>query len=86
VVKQKTKTLLSKISDELISEKAKNKILMIENKKAIGALRHAKKQRTRSKKLMEEFRSYKQTATIIFSSSKVKKYLKLEASRGSVKE
>jgi len=57
VVEQKTKKLLSKISDELISEKAKNKILMIKNKKAIGALRHAKKQKTRSKKLIEEFRS-----------------------------
>jgi hypothetical protein len=82
VVKQKTKKLLSKISNKLISEKAKNKILMIKNKKAIGALRHAKKQKTRSKKLIEEFRSRKQTTTIIFSPSKVKKCLELEASRG----
>jgi hypothetical protein len=86
VVKQKTKKLLSKISNELISKKAKNKILMIENKKAIGALGHAKKQRTRSKKLIEEFRSYEQTTTIIFSPSKVKKCLKLKASRGQAKE
>jgi hypothetical protein len=78
--------LLSKISNKLISKKAKNKILIIKNKKAIGALRHAKKQKTRSKKLIEEFRSRKQTTAIIFSPSKVKKCLKLEASRGQVKE
>jgi len=86
VVEQKTKKLLSKISDKLISEKAKNKILMIKNKKALGALRHAKKQKTRGKKLMEEFRSREQTTAIIFSPSKVKKCLKLEASRGQAKE
>jgi hypothetical protein len=86
VIEQKTKKLLSKISNELISEKAKNKILMIENKKAIGALRHAKKQKTRGKKLMEEFRSREQTTAIIFSPSKVKKCLELEASRGQAKE
>jgi hypothetical protein len=86
VVEQKTKKLLSKTSDELISEKAKNKILMIENKKAIGALRHVKKQKTRGKKLMEESRSREQIAAIVFSPSKVKKCLELEASRGQAKE
>jgi hypothetical protein len=78
--------LLSKTSNKLISKKAKNKILIIKNKKAIGALRHAKKQKTCSKKLIEEFRSRKQTTTIIFSPSKVKKCLELKASRRQAKE
>jgi hypothetical protein len=78
--------LLSKISNKLTSKRAKNKILMIENKKAIKALRHVKKQNIYGKKLIQESRSRKQTAAIIFSPNKVRKSLELEASRGQVKE
>jgi hypothetical protein len=86
VVELETKKSLPKISDELTSEKVKNKILKIEKKKALEALKHGKKQGKRGKKLMKEFRSHEQTSAVIFSPRKVRKCLEREACIGQAKE
>jgi hypothetical protein len=86
VAELETKKSLPKISDELTSEKVKNKILKIEKKNALEALKHGKKQRKRGKKLMEEFRSYEQTSAVIFSPRRVRKCLESEACIGQAKE
>ena len=53
VANRKTKKLLSKLTDELLSTKAQLTIAKLEKKKAVEALRAAHKRQKRGKKLME---------------------------------
>jgi hypothetical protein len=83
---RKTKKLLSKLTDKLLSTKAQLTLAKLEKKKALDALRAVQKKQKRGKKLIEEFRASKDYSTVVFSPSKVRKLLDLQKAREQAKE
>jgi hypothetical protein len=82
----KTKRLLSRLTDELLSTKAQLTLAKFEKKKALDALRAVQKKQKRGKKLIEEFRVSEDCGTVVFSPSKVRKLLDLQKAREQAKE
>jgi hypothetical protein len=83
---RKTKKLLSKLTDELLSTKAQLTLAKLEKKKALDALRAVQKKQKRGKKLMEEFRASEDCGAVVFSPSKVRKLLDLQKAREQAEE
>lgn len=83
---RKTKKVLSRLTDELLSTKAQLTLAKLEKKKAFDALRAVQKKQKRGKKFMEEFRASEDCGAVVFSPSKVRKLFDLQKARERAKE
>jgi hypothetical protein len=76
-VDKKTKKVIKRLSDDLHSSRAELVLERLAKQKATEALRHEKKKRKRSRKLIEQFRAEEGSGAILFSPSKVRAALEL---------
>lgn len=80
-VDRKAKKYIKRLSDDLLSTKAKLALEELSKHKLTEALRHEKKKRKRGKKLIEQFRAQEGTGAILFSPQKVQAALELQEQR-----
>jgi hypothetical protein len=77
-IDRKTKKVIKRLSHDLQKSKAEATLEKLGRKQVIEALRHEKKKRKRSKKLIEQFRTEEGSRAILFSPGKVRAALKLQ--------
>jgi hypothetical protein len=73
--------MMRKISDNLWTSRAEATLERRGRQKAIEALRHEKKKRKHSRKLIEQFRAEEGSRAILFSPKKVRAALELQTQR-----
>jgi hypothetical protein len=81
MVDEKTKKMMKRLSDDLQTSRAQAILERLGRQKAIEALRHEKKKRKRSRKLLEQFRAEEGSGAILFSPRKVRAALELQEQR-----